>query len=154
MNLLQDYFFIPLDIFHNYHQNKIITTKLDAWLTFLTSDEPETIISLINAFPQFQPMYQELYDICSNVEGVMYMFSKELQELDRNTVQYMIDIMQDEIDQQKLELAQKEEELTQKDALHQLTAALLKDNRVADLQRSLTDTEFQTSLLKEYNLLT
>ena len=29
------------------------------------------------------------------------MFSKELQELDRNTVQYMMDEMQDEIDEQK-----------------------------------------------------
>ena len=31
----------------------------------------------------------------------MDMFSKELQELDKNTVQYMIDEMQEEIDAQK-----------------------------------------------------
>ncbi|MDE6847472.1 MAG: hypothetical protein K2J99_17130, partial [Lachnospiraceae bacterium] len=36
-----------------------------------------------------------------NVERVMEMFSKELYELDRNTVQYMIDEMQDTIDAQK-----------------------------------------------------
>ena len=38
------------------------------------------------------------------------MFSKELQELDQNTVQYMIDQMQEEIDRQKelLEEAQAE----------------------------------------------
>ncbi len=30
------------------------------------------------------------------------MFSKELQELDRNTVSYMIDEMQEEINQQKV----------------------------------------------------
>ena len=32
----------------------------------------------------------------------MGMFSKELQELDRNTVSYMIDEMQEEINQQKV----------------------------------------------------
>ena len=36
------------------------------------------------------------------------MFSKELQELDRNTVQYMIDEMQDEIDAQRKLLSQKD----------------------------------------------
>ncbi len=91
-------------------------------------------------------MYQELYDICQNVEMVMNMFSKELLELDKNTVQYMIDIMQEEIDQQKLELSH----LTK---LNQLTALLLKDNRIADLQRSLHDTDFQNVLLKKYHLI-
>lgn len=32
-----------------------------------------------------------LPDICRNVEDVMTMFSKELHELDKNAVQYMID---------------------------------------------------------------
>lgn len=45
----------------------------------------------------------------------MGLFSKELQELDRNTVQYMIDEMQEEINQQKEQLAQKEQQLTQKE---------------------------------------
>ena len=36
--------------------------------------------------------------MCENVEKVMEMFSKELQLLDQNTVQYMIDEMQDTID--------------------------------------------------------
>ena len=34
--------------------------------------------------------------MCRNTEKVMNMFSKELRELDRNTVQYMIDEMQEE----------------------------------------------------------
>lgn len=49
-------------------------------------------------------MYDEIYVICRNVERVMGMFSKELQELDRNTVQYMIDDMQEEINKQSAEL--------------------------------------------------
>ena len=44
----------------------------------------------------------------------MDMFSKELQELDKNTVQYMIDEMQEEIDtidKQELLLNEKEQSL-------------------------------------------
>ena len=36
----------------------------------------------------------------------MEMYSKELQELDRNTVQYMIDEMQETINRQDAQLAQ------------------------------------------------
>ncbi|WP_346662599.1 hypothetical protein [uncultured Merdimonas sp.] len=43
---------------------------------------------------------------------MMDMFSKELQELDRNTVQYMIDEMQEEIDTLKEEKKFSEERLT------------------------------------------
>jgi predicted nucleic acid-binding Zn-ribbon protein len=49
-------------------------------------------------------MYADLYNMCLNVEGVMNMFSKELQILDQNTVKYMIDEMQEELDTAKAEL--------------------------------------------------
>ena len=63
---------------------------------FLTCDEPERIAELIQAYPEFKRMYEDVYELCRNMEDVMGLFSKELQELDRNTVQYMIDVMQDE----------------------------------------------------------
>ena len=68
--------------------------------THLAYDSPEKIIQLIKKYPRFKEMYDEIYVICRNVERVMGMFSKELQELDRNTVQYMIDDMQEEINKQ------------------------------------------------------
>ncbi len=104
IELLQKYIFIPLDIFRNSRQNRDIKDKKDAWLSLLSSDEPETIIRLIEAYPEFREIYKEGYEICLNVERVMEMFSKELYELDRNTVQYMIDEMQDTIDAQKDEI--------------------------------------------------
>ena len=81
--------------------NKGIRNQLDAWLTFLAVDEVESIIKLIEEYPEFKAMYEEVYEICQNVESVMEMFSKELLELDRHTVQYMIDEMQNTIDAQK-----------------------------------------------------
>ena len=49
-------------------------------------------------------MYEEAYNICLNVEDVMCMFSKELQELDRNTVQYMIEEQQELLNEQQEQL--------------------------------------------------
>ena len=33
--------FVPLDIFHKTMENKDINTELEAWLTFLSTDDPE-----------------------------------------------------------------------------------------------------------------
>lgn len=68
LNLLQEYYFIPLDIFRK------------------------------------------------NMEKVMNMYSKELMELDHNTVLYMIDEMQEQIDLKKMELMEVEVQLNQKNA--------------------------------------
>lgn len=97
INLLQKYLFIPLDIFRKTSHNKPIQNKTEAWLTFLSTDEPEKIIELISAYPEFKSMYDDIYELCRNIEGVMNMFSKELYILDRNTEQYMMDEMQAEI---------------------------------------------------------
>ena len=98
------------------------------------------------------------------------MFSRELREMDRNTAEYMVDIMQEKINQQKQELnqlneqvLQKNEQLSQKDEqlskmmlrtkmVTELHLLLLKDNRIADLQKSMEDIQIQEALLKEYQL--
>ena len=101
MNLLLKYIFVPLDIFQKTIHNKSVTNKLDAWLMFLSADDPEDIARLIEKWPEFRKMYGEIYELCRNTEKVMDMYSKELQELDRNTVQYMIDEMGEEINRQQ-----------------------------------------------------
>ena len=99
LNMLQEYVMIPLDIFYKNMDNKSIETPLEAWLTFLSNDDPERIIELITTFPEFKPMYETLYQMCRNVERVINMFSEELRILDKNTVKYMIEEQQQEIDE-------------------------------------------------------
>ena len=41
MELLEHYMFITLDNFRAILQNKGIRSKLEAWLTFLSADDPE-----------------------------------------------------------------------------------------------------------------
>ena len=99
IDLLQNYIFIPLDIFRENVQNKGIKNKLDAWLAFLSMDEPEQIID-------------------RNVEELMGIFSEELKILDRNTVKYMVDQIQETINEQKAQIAQQKNQLAEKD--HQM----------------------------------
>ena len=101
LNLLQHHIFIPLDIFLKTLYHNGIQNKLDAWLTFFGSDEPEMILKLINKYPEFKPLYEHIYSTCLNTEDIMGYFSKELQILDRNTVKYMIDQLQEDNDKLK-----------------------------------------------------
>ena len=110
---------MPLDIFREIQHNKHIRieNRLEAWLVFLSMDEPEAVISVIEKYSDFKAMYGQIYEICRNIEEVMGMFSKELRELDRNTVQLMIDEMQEELNQVKRKVEeekQKAEEEKQK----------------------------------------
>ena len=85
-------------------------------------DEPEWILRLTQDYPEFKDMYAELYQMCLDLEGVMSMYSKELQEMDRNTVYYMMDEMQAKIDRKDMELTQK-------------------DNLISELQQNIRELE-------------
>lgn len=115
MNLLQNYVFIPLDTFSQTVHNNGIRNLLEAWLVFLSSDSPELMISLITEYPKFKVMYEHLYYICQNVERMMEMYSAELKILDRNTVQYMVDQMQEATNSLSAEVSMKQEALQSKE---------------------------------------
>lgn len=91
----------------------------------MSSDEPEDIVRLITDYPEFKVIYDEVYNLCLNVEKVMEMFSKELKELDQNTVQLMIDEMQKELDAKDVEIENQKKELESK------------DNRIRELEEKL-----------------
>ncbi len=117
VELLQEFFFIPLDILKGIYENYGIRNKLEAWFIFLSNDDPETIVRLVEEYPEFREMYEEICELCLNTEKVMGMFSKELLELDRNTVQLMIDEMQDEIDSQRVQLQEQGEKLKEQNEI-------------------------------------
>ena len=139
---------VSLDNFRRLTQNKDIEIKLEAWLHFLSRDEPEEIIRLIQDYPEFRPLYEEVYRLCQDTERVMHMFSKELEELDRNTVQYMIDEMQDEIDGMKEAMDEMKEELGEKDvALAEKETALREKD--AALQEALQEKDAEIQALRQ-----
>ena len=75
-------------------------------------------------------MYEQAYQICRNVGKIMGIFSEELRILDRNTVQLMIDEMQDTINSQKNTID------SQKDTIDSLRTELLE---LKQLVESLKD---------------
>ena len=113
MNLLQEYTFICLDIFNGiiHNEGREIENRLEEWLVFLSQDDPDMIIKLLNRDPVFQRIYEEVYTICLNTERMMNMFSKELEILDRNTVKLMVDEMIEEHAQQMAEIAEERKQL-------------------------------------------
>ena len=119
MNLLQKYLFVALDNFrsikHNESSKMVINNRLEAWLAFMCMDDPDDILRIIESCPDFKEMYEQIYDICRNLDGVMRMFSKELQELDRNSVELMVDEMQKDLDKTREKLVETKEQLNEKD---------------------------------------
>ena len=84
---------------------------MEAWLTFLSTDDPEQIYNLIRKFPMFKEMYEDIFQLCQNTERVMNMYSKELAQLDHNTAEYMVDEMQKDLDEARSIIREKDDEL-------------------------------------------
>ena len=117
IELLQEYIFIALDILRDKADNKGINNdnKLEAWLLFLSEDNPERIIELIEKYPEFRALYEEVYKMCQNMEDIMGIFSEELAILDRNTVLFMIDEMEERAKELEQEIKEREKELGERE---------------------------------------
>ena len=109
----------------------------------MSSDNPEDICALLDRYPDFQDLYEHVYQICRNMENIMGIFSEELLQMDRNTVQYMIDEMQETIDRQKEVLAEKEQTLAEKEqALAEKDKALAeKDKELSEIKARIRELE-------------
>ena len=150
LELLQKYLFIPLDIFRKITENGCIKNEVEAWLTFLSTDEPERITSLIAEYPKFKPMYEDIYRLCRNTEEVMKMFSEELAILDKNTVEYMIDEMQEELDKKDSVIAELTESARQLKEQEQRSAKALqaKDDELAKQESEIKKLREELERLK------
>lgn len=71
----------------------------------LTINNLERMEELIQKYPAFADIYQEIFELRTKPEELIYMFSKVLLEGDRNMERFMIDELRQEIEQLKNELA-------------------------------------------------
>lgn len=118
LNLLQEFCFIPLDIFFKLKDNKkkkVIRNELEAWLYFIGSDKVEDIRRVIQKFPKFEEMYRDIGVFRYHPEEAVQMFSDALRILDENTVNYMIEEFKAEIAGLKRELKVKGDVIEEKD---------------------------------------
>jgi len=142
LELLQEFFFIPLDIIfaikHNEDEGRI-NNDLEAWLYFIASDRPEDILKVINYHPRFAELYRDICEFRMHPEVAIMMFSEALRRLDENTVQYMIE-------EQKKEL-----ELLKKETIEQ--QKLLENEKLLVEEQGLKLEEQGLKLKEQKNLL-
>ena len=116
LELLQEFIFVSLDIFLTLKDNENTDEldELDAWLYFLGSDKPGDIQKVILSHPKFEQMYEEIRYFRYHPEEAVQMFSEALRILDENTVKYMIEELEQELEGKSQELEEKSQELEEK----------------------------------------
>ena len=101
--------YISLDTFNSMGQN--IVTELDAWLTFFSCTDGEHIVRLVQEYPKFLEYYKDIAVFRTKPKELIYMFSEALEILDRNTANYMIDELAQEVKSVKEHLDSAKSEL-------------------------------------------
>ena len=120
---------LPIYIFRAMPHNKL--KELDAWLYFLGSDDPKDMQRIVQKYPFFQELYQDIIRFRYQPKEVISMYSEALAIMDKNTVEYMIDEMRAEIRaemraEMQAEIRKRDLSLQQKDALiRELQARLM-----------------------------
>lgn len=144
VNLLSNLVYISLDTFRDVSEN--VSNKMVAWLTFLSSDKPEDILQLVEKYPEFKECYQDIMKFRTKPEELINMFSEALIQMDKNTVQYMIEEQQKELENNKKELQEQQKELEQTNKELEQKSQELEDSKkiqkelekeVADLRKQL-----------------
>ncbi len=135
MELLQEYFFIALDVFRKFLYPKD-KDKLTAWLSLLVTENLEEADRLIRDYPWLQEIYEEIAMLRRRPEEVLGMFSEALRILDQNTVKYMIEELQKQLEDER---AEKAATIKERDAAVNEKIATInkKDAEIAELKRML-----------------
>ena len=94
-----------------------ILEKVTAWLSLLATRNVDDLTEILAVYPWLEAIYQDMASYLHKPEEVLTMFSDALKILDHNTVQYMIDEMQNTIDDQKAQLSDAHSQLADKDSL-------------------------------------
>ena len=127
-NLL-NFIYIPLDFFLKMPHNEL--TELEAWLYFLSSDNPLHVQRIIEKYPFFRELYQDIIEFRYHPKELISMYSESLLIADRNTVKLMIDELRAEkaavVAKMDAVIAEKDNALAEKD-----NALAEKDNALAE----------------------
>ena len=131
---------LPLISLNVFSENKYPMDKnnrVTAWLSLLATRNVDDLTEILAVYPWLEAIYQDMASYLHKPEEVLTMFSDALKILDHNTVQYMIDEMQNTIDDQKAQL---------NDAHSQLAD---KDSQLADKDSLINDQAAEIAALKK-----
>ena len=150
LELLQRFYLISLDVFSENKYPLDKNNRVTAWLSLLATRNVDDLTEILAVYPWLEAIYQDMASYLHKPEEVLTMFSDALKILDHNTVQYMIDEMQNTIDDQKAQLSDKDSQLADKDSqltdMHSQLAD--KDSQLTDMHSQLADKDSQIAALK------
>lgn len=141
LELLQEYFLISLDVFceKRYTEYEKLSYKddLSGWMSVLTAETKEDVEQTIREYPWSEAVFQEMSEYIKKPEEVMLMFSEALKIADKNTVKYMMDELQDKLNQSEEEcrqeqVLQKQEEEKRKQAEESLQQSKEHERRLEE----------------------
>ena len=102
---LHEDIFVCLDSFRSVvHNITKDSSELDAWLWFLCAVDAGEVEALVKAFPQFTPIYRELFDFMRTPKELMKMLSEALYIMDKNTERLMVTQLQEEVEAARAEV--------------------------------------------------
>ena len=133
---MQEYCLIALDVFCKFPYTKDKNEQI-AWLSLLTTESLADAEQLIRNYPWLKEIYQEIAMLRQKPEEVLGMFSEALRILDQNTVKYMVEEMQKELDEKNALLSEKDSLLIEKDSL--LTEKDLNAKKQEEIIRKLQE---------------
>lgn len=107
-----DEFLISLDVFceKRYTEDTIglHADDLSGWMGVLTAETKEDVEQTIREYPWSEAVFQEMSEYVKKPEEVMLMFSEALKIADKNTVKYMMDELQEKLNQSEEECRQEQ----------------------------------------------
>ena len=118
--------------------------RVTAWLSLLATRNVDDLTEILAVYPWLEAIYQDMASYLHKPEEVLTMFSDALKILDHNTVQYMIDEMQNTIDDQKAQLSDAHSQLTD---MHSQLAD--KDSQIAGKDSQINDLAAEIAALKK-----
>ena len=81
---------------------------LNGWLSVLTAETKEDVEQTIREYSWSEAVFQEMSEYVKKPEEVMLMFSEALKIADKNTVKYMMDELQEKLNQSEEECRQEQ----------------------------------------------
>ena len=97
---MQEYCLVTLDVFRRFPYAKE-RSEQTAWLSLLAMESIKDAEKLVQEYPWLEEIYKEIAMLRQNPEEVLNMFSEALRILDRNTIHYMIEELQKEVEEEK-----------------------------------------------------
>lgn len=94
---------------------------------FLGSDNPSDILRILQNYPFFQELYQDIMHFRFQPKELISMYSEALRIMDENTVKFMIDELKSTISQQDVALAEKDSTISEMGATISEMAATISE---------------------------